>query len=243
MIGVDVPSSRDPVVPAIEGVNWVVRPREFWVVGGLVASGKTDLCLTAAGVHPPLRGTLRAFGCRFNGAYAENQLRERLRLGLVHDGGLLLRHLSVAENIALPLRYHHDATPEEVAPRLSGWIEATGLRSQADRASGAVNRNWAQRAGLARACILEPELLVLDNPLTGLDPHHVRWWLEMLPALARGHPLLTHRPMTLIVTCDDFRPWLAPGRRFAVLRQRRLEILDPALDPDQLARILVEEAA
>ncbi|HAM70718.1 MAG TPA: hypothetical protein DCM86_03655 [Verrucomicrobiales bacterium] len=242
MTGVDVASPRTADGISLRDVEWRIEPREFWVVGGLLSSGKTDLCLTAAGALPPARGSLRLFGEEVGGGFTQGQVNQRLRVGLVQDGGLLFRHLNVAENIALPLQYHHDATLEDVLPRLSAWLESTGLHDRALQPAGSVGRNWAQRAGLARACILEPELLVLDNPLTGLDPRHARWWLDTLGLLWRGHPLVSHRPMTLVVTCDDFRPWIAPGRRYALLRGRRFEPLSPTLDPGELPRLLLDEA-
>lgn len=238
MESVDVPSSRVPGQPSIQGIDWRVLPREFWVIGGLLGSGKTDLLATAAGGAPPLQGSLRLFGQPMHQTRADEDLPDRLRVGLVHDGGLLLRHLTVAENISLPLRYHHNATEEDVADRLSSWLDATDLRLRACEFSSQISRIWARRAGLARACILEPEVLLLDNPLSGLDPLHARWWQAMLEVLAAGHPLISHRPMTIVVTCDDFRPWIGPGKRFALLRKGHFEVLDPSLPPDQLTAAL-----
>lgn len=235
---VDVPSVRSPGLPLIQGIDWQVNTREFWVIGGLLGSGKTNFLNTAAGALPPLHGEVEVFGRILHQGEVETDLLERLRIGLVHDGGLLLRHLNVAENISLPLRYHHNATDEEVAKRLWAWLKATELHDWADESSGNISRNWAQRAGLARACMLEPEVLLLDSPLSGLDPQHARWWLQTLAELADGHPLISHRPMTLVVTCDDFRPWIAPGRKYAVLRERRLEILDASLPAEHVINTL-----
>lgn len=236
---VDVSSSRMPGEAVLQGVDWRVLGREFWVIGGLLSSGKSDLLATAAGGSPPLQGSLRIFGQSIHPNPLDEDLPDRLRVGLVHDGGLLLRHLTIAENISLPLRYHHNATEEDVAARLSSWLEAMELGPWAFESSSHISRNWAQRAGLARACILEPEVLLLDNPLSGLDPLHARWWQATLEMLAAGHPLIGHRPMTIVVTCDDFRPWIAPGRRFALLRNGRFEVLDSATPPDQLASALM----
>ena len=243
LMGVDVQSSHSLNGLAVEGVNWTVRAGEFWVVGGLLRSGKTDFALTAVGALPPVRGSLRLFGNSMDQGFTEEEIHERLRIGIVHDGGLLLRHLTVAENIALPLRYHHNSTAEDVASRVDGWVNAMDLTSQANARSSRVSRNWAQRAGLARACILSPEVLVLDNPLTGLDPHQAQWWLAMIASLAAGHRLMTYHALTMIVTCDDFRPWVTPGRKFAVLRNQRFEVLPDDQNSNQLAQALLDSAA
>ena len=84
-----------------------------------------------------------------------------------------------------------------------------------------VAANWRQRAALARALILKPEILLLDNPLAGLGTRHVHWWLRFLDQLSRGHELFGGGPMTLAVTADDLRPWQNARRRFALLRDKK----------------------
>lgn len=227
-----------PVAP----IRWRVEPGEFWVVGGLMESGTSDLLATAAGLLPPIRGDVQIFGTALSAAQEEARLNLRLRAGLVHDGGRMLRHLSIAENIALPLRYHHDATLDDVTTRLEPWLDATRLRDLAHEASGRVGRNWAQRAGLARACILKPDLLLVDNPLSGLDPRHVQWWLEFLQQLSQGHPLLHYRKLTVVVTCDEFAPWYRADRRFALLNLSGFRVLDTALGLQALDEALISEA-
>lgn len=223
-------------------IQWRVEAGEFWVVGGLMGSGKSDLLSTAAGLVPPTRGEVKLFGSALSEAEEEARLNLRLRAGLVHDGGRMLRHLSIAENIALPLRYHHDVTLDDVKSRMEPWLDATRLREVSHEASGRVGRNWAQRAGLARACILKPDLLLVDNPLSGLDPRHIHWWLEFLQQLSEGHALLQYRKLTVVVTCDDFAPWYRAGRRFALLNPSGFRVLEPALGPGALAEALIAGA-
>jgi hypothetical protein len=73
-----------------------------------------------------------------------------------------------------------------------------------------------------------------------LDPQHTQWWLGFLDLLSRGHPLLNYRPMTLIVTCDHFEPWLAVGRRFALLRQGRFTVLAADMNRTALTQLLTD---
>jgi len=218
--GATVPLAREPEVPALEGVNWSVQPGEFWVIAGLHASGKTDLLQCAAGLTTPLAGEGRLFG-RALPLYGDADTPTRLRLGLVFDGGNLLDHLSLAGNVALPLRYHQNLTEDEAAPRVTPLLAALGLDATANRAPDAVSRNWRRRTGLARALVIQPELLLLDNPLTGLDARQAAWWLATLGRLAHGDAALTSRPLTLVITAENFRPWRGLATRFALVHERQ----------------------
>ena len=97
--------------------------------------------------------------------FDEHRLKERLRLGLVFESGQLLNHLTVKENVALPLRYHLDMPEESAAEMIQPWLEALELGPWADSTPGAIGRNWARRVGLARALVLRPQILLADNPL------------------------------------------------------------------------------
>jgi ABC-type transporter Mla maintaining outer membrane lipid asymmetry ATPase subunit MlaF len=206
----------------LEEVNWTVRAGEFWVIAGMHASGKTDLMWMTAGIMPPQKGVYRLFGHEMP-MYSEEQLAERLRLGLVFDSGQLLRHLSVHENVALPLRYHRHLEWEEAEKRVKEMLEMVELRPYADVMPGTLGRNWQKRVGLARALMLEPEVLLLDHPLGGLDLRHVHWWMNFL---RQWHGQQTaERPRTLVVTVEDLRPWKDLDCDFALLKQQRFVAL------------------
>ena len=196
MRDVTVTSLNDPDAIILEGVNWSVAAEDYWVIGGLHRSGKSDFMALAAGLMLPKRGTYRAFGHELTAGFEHEILAARLRIGLVFDGGRLLSHLTVAENIALPVRYHQNLAMGDAAAPVEALLEFTGLTSFADARPGSTSRNWQQRAGLARALALRPEVLLLDNPLTGLDPRDAAWWLERLGELSAGHALTGGRPLT-----------------------------------------------
>ena len=95
------------------------------------------------------------------------------------------------------------------------------LSPLADVTPANIAANWRQRAALARALILKPEVLLLDNPLAGLGARHLQWWLRFLDQLSRGHEQFGGGPMTLVVTADDLRPWRNARRKFALLRDKK----------------------
>jgi len=221
MIDLTIGELESPETVVVEAVNWRIAVGDYWVVGGLPGSGKSNLLATAAGLNPPLRGILRLFG-RDAGALTEEDLLEvRLRVGLVFEnGGRLFNHLSVVENVALPLCYHRNCPPSDVRERVAQILEFSGLTPLANQTPGRIRPAWQQRVALARALATGPEVLLLDNPLAGLGPQEARWWRGVLPALLAGHAITGGRPVALVVTCHDLRPWADQANRFALLKQR-----------------------
>ena len=122
--------------------------------------------------------------------------------------------------MALPLQYHHNLTPAAAAQEVQALLELLELTPLADVTPSNVGDNWRQRAALARALILKPEVLLLDNPLAGLGARHLHWWLRFLDQLSHGHDWCGGQPMTIVATTDDLRPWRNRGSEIcAVARQ------------------------
>lgn len=241
--GVAVGALRGGEVPVVTSVDWAVAPGEFWVVGGSHGVGKSDFLLMMAGLTRPQAGDYRLFGEPMP-IFEESRLAQRLSLGLVFDGGQLLNHLTVFENVALPLQYHRNPSRAEVEEAVRSALEATGLSAWSASTPGMIPRAWRKRAGLARALMLQPEVLLLDCPLSGLDLRHTDWWLRFLDALSVGHPLLGNRPTTLVVTTEAFRFYRGPARQFALLDNHHFLVLGDwsqvERSPEPAARLLIE---
>lgn len=218
--GVTVTALRDNSFVVLENVDWSVARDEFWIVAGQQHSGKSDLILLAAALMPPLNGFFQLFGNPAQ-AFDETHLEQRLRIGVVLESAQLFSHLTIAENIALPLRYHKNLTAEEAAAETKALLELMELASLADVTPANVAASWRHRAALARALIMKPELLLLDNPLGGLAWSHLFWWTRFLDKLSRGHEFFDGRRLTIVATTDDLRPWKNTGRKFAFLHERK----------------------
>ena len=232
MIGVTILSRRAPDQVAVADVDWTVAREDFWVIGGLQGSGKSDLLATAAALVKPEAGTYRLFGQEIMPTYDNECLAERLRVALVFgDGGRLFNHLTVEENVALPLRYHHPDSSVAQA-RVDALLDTTETADFRGAVPSDINPSRRQRVALARALALKPEVLLLDNPLASLDPRQTRWWIDLLDQLAAGHPLMDGQPMTIVVAVDDLRSWQQPQRKFALLEETRFTVLN---DPSALA--------
>jgi phospholipid/cholesterol/gamma-HCH transport system ATP-binding protein len=238
MAGVSVSARDDLSITVLEDVNWLVAPGEYWVIGGMHNSGKSDFLAMAAGLTPPQKGTYRLFGRQMPADFTD---QVRLRVGLVFDGGKPLHRLTVAENVLLPLRYHHTLGESASAERAREILELTELSPMAERMAGTIGRSWEKRLGLARALVLQPELLLLDDPLSGLDSRHITWWMGFLDKLSSGHPFVDNRPMTLVVAVHNLRPWRGRSLSLAVLGHKRFVPLGRKPDLSSINEPLVHE--
>ncbi|HEV2691914.1 MAG TPA: ATP-binding cassette domain-containing protein [Verrucomicrobiae bacterium] len=240
MRDVAVGAMRDVALIVLEDVNWSVAAGEFWVVAGQEHAGKSDLIMLAAGLMQPAAGSCRLFGTETR-HFGEAELPERLRVGFVFQGGQLFTQLTIAENVALPLRYQKNLTGAEAVNAVTILLDLMELTPFANLTPGNVPANWRQRAALARALILKPELLLMDNPQAGLAARHLQWWLRFLDALSRGHEHFGGVPMTIVATADDLRPWKNGARKFALLRDKKFILLGAWNEVENAADPIVKE--
>jgi putative ABC transport system ATP-binding protein len=240
MRGVSVGTMRDTSFTVVEDVNWTVAPGEFWVIAGQQHSGKSDFLKMTAGLMAPVKGSYRLFGNETR-TFGEAELPERLRLGFVFESGQLFNHLTIRENVALPLQYHRNLSAGAAASEVQTLLELMELTPLADITPANVSGNWLQRAALARALALKPELLLLDNPLGRLDARHRQWWLRFLNRLWRGHNWLGSRPLTLVATTDDLRPWQNAQLKFGLLHDKFFSPLGSWNDMESLNDPVVKE--
>ena len=218
LVDADIPRTQvaSPIA-MVKRVNWSVSRDDFWIIGAQPGAGKTDLLCTAAGLQRPMRGEQSLFGKNTAEMSEEELVKTRMRIAMVFTNGRLFNGLSVAQNVALPLSYHHSYEEKELANRVSAALSRTGLSPWANKRPDQITRNLHQRIGLARALALEPEVLLIDNPLGGVDPRQGRWWLDFVCE--------AKKTMTIVVTTDDFRAWTDVGTQFALLKERLFEVI------------------
>lgn len=242
MRGVSAGSARDLNTVIVENVNWSVAPGDFWVIGGLQGAGKSDFLMLTAGLMAPTSGMYCFLGEEMP-IFEDHRLKDRLRLGFVFENGQLFNHLTISENVSLPLRYHRNLSQAEAAAETQKLLELTELAQWADSTPGTMARNWQRRVGLARALMLRPDVLLLDNPLAGLDLRHRAWWLNLLEQLSRSHEWTKGRPTTLVVTTNDLRLWRRSARQFAILKGKQFMVLGNWEQVEAASDELVRELA
>jgi phospholipid/cholesterol/gamma-HCH transport system ATP-binding protein len=228
LVGVDVASEDDPERLLVRDVTWGIDAGEWWAIGGGPASGKTALLSVAAGLNPPVRGVVRLFGSDLAAASESEQTAGRREIGFVFEnGGGLLGRLSVAENVALPLRYHSDLDPAHVRARVEALLRLAGLERLADLLPSQLPLALRQRVALLRSLAAPVRVLFLDSPFRGLAPSGVRWWLGFLREL-RARRAADGEPLSLITSAYDFQALREDAERFAVLENGRFRVLEEA---------------
>ncbi|MBC7204008.1 MAG: ATP-binding cassette domain-containing protein [Pusillimonas sp.] len=147
----------------------ICRGQVVAMMGGS-GSGKTTLLRAATGQIFTQKGAIRVFGQNI-AETTHNQLQAlRQRMGVLFQQGALFTDLNVFENVAFPLREHTSLSEEEVTTRVLEKLNDVGLRAAAHLGISEISGGMARRVALARAIVLEPELILYDEPFAGLDP-------------------------------------------------------------------------
>jgi phospholipid/cholesterol/gamma-HCH transport system ATP-binding protein len=198
----------------------VYRGEILGVVGGS-GSGKSVLLRSIIGLNRPAAGSVKVFGEEVTEMSDQRRSEIERRCGVLFQNGALFSSLTVAENVMVPLREHHDV-PQALMERLAALkIALAGLPADAGAKYPAqLSGGMVKRAALARSLSLDPEILFLDEPTAGLDPIGAAAFdqliLTLREALGLTVFLITHDLDTLYTICD----------RVAVIAQKRVLIAD-----------------
>lgn len=212
-------ASREPVIEADRvgksfGRTPVLRDLSLRVAGGEVVAifgangaGKSTLLRVLATLYRPTSGTLRLFGS------ADFGPSTRRRIGLLAHQSFLYPDLSARENLIFYARMHRLPHPEDTADR---WLARVALDDVGSRPVRFFSRGMEQRLGLARALLHQPELLLLDEPWSGLDAGAA----DILTALLAS---LRQEGRSVVASTHDFERGLAIADRAVILHRGRVE--------------------
>ncbi|RPI43355.1 MAG: ATP-binding cassette domain-containing protein, partial [Betaproteobacteria bacterium] len=204
------------------GIDLDVRCGEIMGLVGGSGSGKTTLLRQMLGLERPYRGSVKVFGVDINACSREALDAVRSRWGVLFQNGALFSALSVYDNIALALRELRSLDEELVHELVMSKLRMVGIEAQhATKMPAQLSGGMIKRIGLARALVLDPELVFLDEPTAGLDPDRsesfVRLVQELRQELRLSVVLVTHDLDTLVALAD----------RVAVLCEQHLLAVGP----------------
>lgn len=150
----------------LKGVDFEVRPGEIFVIMGPSGSGKSVLLKHLIGLEEPDAGEILING----ESVATPEIASKYRMAMVFQSGALLNSLTVGENVGLYLLEHRLKSPAEIEKIVAEKLEDVGLKDAINKMPADLSGGMKKRVAMARALVIEPQLILYDEPTSELDP-------------------------------------------------------------------------
>ena len=184
VIEVDAVVSRFGAQTVHDGVSFTVQPGTLVGLIGGSGAGKSVLLREIIGLQRPTAGRVRLLGTDMGSAPEAELDAVRRRFGMMFQDGALFSSLTVAQNVAVPLREHTRLSPAVIDALVALRLQQAGLPADAaQKTPSELSGGMRKRAAIARAIALEPEVLFLDEPTSGLDPITARGFDRLVRSL------------------------------------------------------------
>jgi phospholipid/cholesterol/gamma-HCH transport system ATP-binding protein len=207
----------------LKGLDFEVKPGEIFVIMGPSGSGKSVLLKQLIGLEPPDAGEIL-----INGESIQSpEIASKYRLAMVFQSGALFSSLTVGENVGLYLSEHRLKPPEEIARIVAEMLDTVGLKGTEDKMPGELSGGMKKRAAIARALVIDPQLILYDEPTSELDP---------LSAVVIGEEILNLQQrihVTSLVVSHDRDLAFGVADRIAVIAEGRILTIGT---PDEVKR-------
>lgn len=173
---------RDDTI-LLNNISFQLRTGEFLVVAGSDIGGKTSLLKSCIGLINPDKGVVKINGRHLKDFSYQELQKFRQKTGFVFQDGVLLSNLTVSENIALPLRYYSKLTDKAIDKTAREYIGALNLKAYADERPAGLSAEIKLLTNLARALVVEPDLLLLDELFASLTKNNIVAVIDYLKAI------------------------------------------------------------
>lgn len=197
----------------LKGVDLIVNTAENLVVLGKSGSGKSILIKCLVGLVTADKGEIKVFGTDVN-TVDNNELNAiRVRIGFLFQNSALYDSMTVRENLAFPLKRHlKKLSADEVEAAIIEALDSVGLAEAIDKMPSELSGGMRKRIGLARTLILKPEIILYDEPTTGLDTITSREISELILAIQKKNKT------TSIIITHDMACAKLTGDRLVILK-------------------------
>jgi phospholipid/cholesterol/gamma-HCH transport system ATP-binding protein len=193
--------------PIFTGANLTARRGRITAIMGPSGTGKTTLLKLITAQILPDQGEVAVFGQNLGKLQSHEIYAVRKRMGMLFQNGALLTDMSVFENVAFPVREHTDLPESLVRTLVLTKLEAVGLRGATELMPSELSGGMARRVALARAIVMDPEVLIYDEPFVGLDPISLGFILRLIKqmnvALGITSIVVSHDVQELSSIADD----------------------------------------
>lgn len=190
----------------LDGVSFDVPRGSCFGVMGMSGTGKSTLLKNLMGLLRPHAGDIIIDGVSIIGLTEQELAEVRRKMGMCFQGAALFDSMTVAENVAFGLRRHTHLSEEEIRARVADVLRRVGMAGTEDLYPAELSGGMKKRVGIARALVMEPEIMLYDEPSAGLDPIITARLDELIAALHHQHGItsviVTHEVEELFSLCD-----------------------------------------
>ena len=204
-----------------KGINLTVKKGEVLTLMGGSGTGKSVLLRSIIGLERPDAGSIHFHGIDVTKLNEEKLVAVRKRVAYVFQYGALFDSYSVFENLAYPLREHTKLDEAAIGKRVADALAAVGLAGSEQLLPADLSGGMQRRVGVARAIILEPEVILYDEPTTGLDPYNTKQILRILLQLQK-------QGVTSVLVTHDMHSIFEVTDRVAFLRAGKIQAIGTA---------------
>lgn len=200
--------------PVLRGVNLTIPAGKLTTIIGRSGGGKSVLLKHMIGLMQPDRGEVWVDGVEISRLKGRHLTEARRRFSMLFQGGALFDSLTVFENVVFPLREKLRLPTAKVTRRVQEKLEQVGLEGMGHKFPAELSGGMKKRVGLARALVVEPEIILFDEPTTGLDPLMAKTIHDLIVATHRASgftAVMVSHEIPEIFTISDWVAMLRDG--------------------------------
>lgn len=202
----------------LQNINLSVEEGESFVVIGPSGQGKSVLLKLMSGLIPPTSGKIIIEGLDWHGSSKKQQAALLQTMGMLFQKNALFDSMTVAENVAFPMRATTDWPEPKIQEKVSYFLDAVGILHAKDLFPDEISGGMQKRLGIARALALKPKIIFYDDPTAGLDPITSRMIIDLIKKLQKENG------STVVAITNDMNRAYQMADRIGMVVQKELVI-------------------